>query len=108
MSRVLEWCAPCSPLCHDSYFAPANGGNHLLHPLGKPATGLQEGALFCVFLLRDAEVAADGKAVLDAAVEIDLVGLLDFLEDDFGLVAFLGCEDGVGFWRRRKEGDMLA
>ena len=32
----------------------------------------------------------------DAAVEVDLVGLLDVLEDDLRLVSLLGWEDLVG------------
>jgi hypothetical protein len=98
MSSISCWRAlVCVCVCHVFSSHGREGGNHSLQPLVKPGTGLQEGTLFCVFLLGDAEVAADGKAMLDAAVKIDLVWLLDFLEDDFSLVAFLGWEDLVGF-----------
>ncbi len=66
----------------------------------EPRHGLQEGLLLGKPLGLDGGVAADGKAVLDLRVEVDLVGLADLLEDLLGAVALLGGEDGVGLGGR--------
>jgi hypothetical protein len=73
------------------------GRSHLLQPLVKPPTRLQEGTLFCVFLLRNIDIATNRKAMLHTAVKVDLVWQLDVFEDDFSLMAFLGRENCVGF-----------
>lgn len=75
--------------------------NHLLQVLVKPGTRLQKGVLFCIFLLRNIEVATHRKPVLHATIKIDLVWLLEFLQDGFSLVALLRREDGIGFCGRQ-------
>lgn len=61
----------------------------------KPSNGLEKGLLLGKLLPLDLDVAADGKAVLGARVQGDLVGLLGLLEDLLGLVALLRREDFV-------------
>jgi hypothetical protein len=72
--------------------------------LVKPDDGLQEGLLLGELLNLDGRVAADGEAVLDARVQVDLVRVARLLEDLLGLVALLGGEDGVGLGGRDGEG----
>jgi len=72
--------------------------------LVEPGDGLQESLLLGKALGLDRGVAADGKAVDDLGVEVDLVGLADLLEDLLGAVALLGGEDGVGLGGRDGQG----
>lgn len=58
--------------------------------------GLEESLLLGILCNLVAHVAADSKAVDNARVEVDLVGLLGGNENLLGLVAALGREDGVG------------
>lgn len=61
----------------------------------KPRNGLQEGLLLGKLLLLDSRVSSDGKAVLGAGEEVDLVRLLGLDENLLGLVALLGGENAV-------------
>ena len=47
--------------------------------------------------MRVAQVSADGEAVRDATVEVDLPGLAGLYQGVFGLVAELGGENLVDF-----------
>ena len=68
-----------------------------LQPRIKPLHRLKESLLLCKLCHRLARIATDCKAVFDATVEVDLVGLASFLEDGFGGMALLGGEYGVDF-----------
>lgn len=64
--------------------------------LVEPGNGLVEGLLLGVLLNLLADIAADGESVLDAGVQVDLVGQASLLQDLLGLVAQRGREDTVG------------
>lgn len=61
----------------------------------EPLHALQERVLLGIHGDSLVRVAADGKAVLNAGIQVDLVGQAEVLEDGFGFVALLGWEDGV-------------
>jgi len=54
----------------------------LFQKLVKPSNGLEESLLFCKFLNRVTEIAADCETVRYATEQIDLEGLLSFLENN--------------------------
>jgi hypothetical protein len=64
----------------------------------KPKDCLQKCLLFGIGHQPVREIAAHGKPVRDARVEVDLVWDLDALQNDLGFVALLGRELPVGFW----------
>lgn len=61
----------------------------------KPRHSLQERLLFGKPLHLDTNVAADGKPVIDAREQVDLVRLLGLEENLLGPVALFRWEDGV-------------
>lgn len=62
----------------------------------EPLHGLQEGILLGVLGDPVLGVPPDGEPVLDPAVQVDLVGESQVLQDGLGLVPLLGREDVVG------------
>lgn len=65
-------------------------------PVVEPLDSLQKGLLLGKFLGLLTHVATDGKAVVSAAVQVDLVWLAGLLEDFLGLVALVVGEDFIG------------
>lgn len=61
----------------------------------EPLDGLVKGLLLGKLLRLDGQVAPDCKAMLGAAVQVDLVGLAGLLENSLGLVAQVCREDLV-------------
>jgi len=62
----------------------------------EPLHGLQKGILLGIQADPVLWISADREAVLDTAVQVDLVWQAEVLEDLLGLVALLGREDGIG------------
>lgn len=63
----------------------------------EPLHGLQEGAFLCISSNRVFWVTSNSKAMLDAAVQIDLVGCTQRLQNLFGFMTFFCGEDHIGF-----------
>lgn len=63
----------------------------------EPQHSLAESLLLGELEVRVAQVSADGEAVRDATVEVDLPGLAGLDEGVLGLVAELGGENLVDF-----------
>lgn len=61
-----------------------------------PVHSLQEGLFFCQLDLFLGQVSPDAEAVLDAAVQEDLVWVASLLQDALRFMALLCCEDRVG------------
>jgi len=62
----------------------------------EPLHGLQKSILLGIQADPVLWISADREAVLDTAVQVDLVWQAEVLEDLLGLVALLGREDGIG------------
>lgn len=62
----------------------------------EPRQGLQESILLCIFGNLVAQLSSNREAVLDTAIQVDLVWETGLLEDDFGFVTLLRGEDLVG------------
>lgn len=56
---------------------------------------MEEGGLLGEALHLDADVATDSEAMLDARVQVDLIGLLGVPQNGLRLVTLLGRENGV-------------
>jgi hypothetical protein len=83
-------------LVHQTYYH--SPPSHSLQVRVKPHHRLRKRGLLCELDLLVTHVAADGKAVLDARVEVDLPGLAGLGEEFLGAVTFFGGEDLVGFY----------
>jgi len=84
------------PVLHQS--RKKEGCENSLQVLLEPLQRLQEGVLLGVLLDGELGVASHGEPVRDAAVQIDLVGIAEVLQDILGLDALLLREDRVRFW----------
>lgn len=69
---------------------------HSYKEVVKPLDGLVEGLLLGKLLVLLGNIATDGETMHDARVQVDLVGLANFLEDLLAAVALLAGEDGIG------------
>lgn len=74
-----------------------------LQVLVEPRHGLAESLLLGELEVLVAQVGAHGESVGDAAEEVDLPGLGGLDQDALGLVAELGGEDLVDFYRRKSQ-----
>jgi hypothetical protein len=63
----------------------------------KPLHSLQERGFLSIHFALITHIAPDGKAMLDAGIQVDLVGKPEVLEEILGVVALVAGEDGVGF-----------
>lgn len=71
----------------------------LFQPLIKPPDSLIEGALFCKFLLRDAQVCPDGKPMHSPTIQMRLVDDTLLLKNCFRLTTLLWGKHLIRFYK---------